>query len=134
MRTLIWNAQAHFTYTTFQVLPLGVAKCSILFLYRRIFRGKVFSVVTWIVIGLVISWMISFFLILLLQCIPVTVSSVRPPGLKCINIVPVTWALGSSGVITDFMILVIPWPFIWRLQMPTRQKFAVTGMFLLGAL
>lgn len=85
-------------------------------------------------IGLVICWMITFFLVLLLQCLPVTVSSVHPPGLKCINIVPVTWALGSSGVITDFMIILIPWPFIWRLQMPTRQKFAVTGMFLLGAL
>ena len=93
-----------------------------------------FSIVNWVAIGLVIVWTISFSLALLLVCIPVTVSSLNPPGSKCIDIDAVSEALGVSGVVTDFIIMVIPWPFVWRLQMPTRQKFAVIGVFLLGAL
>ena len=132
--SLMQIAQTRFTYFVFGVLPLGFAKCSILFLYRRIFRGKAFSIITWAVIGLIIGWTISFFFVLLLQCIPVTLSTLHPPGLECIDAVPVTWALSVSAVVTDFIVMVIPWPCVWRLQMPIRQKFAVIGVFLLGAL
>ena len=85
-------------------------------------------------IGLVIMWIISFLLANILECVPVTISLVEPLGSKCVNVALLTWVLGTSGVITDFIIMVIPWPLVWRLQMPTRQKFAVIGMFLLGAL
>ena len=85
-------------------------------------------------IGLIVMWTISFFFANLLTCVPVTLSIYHPVGSKCVNVTMVTWVLGTSGVITDFIIMVIPWPLVWRLQMPTRQKFAVIGMFLLGAL
>ena len=84
-------------------------------------------------IGLVITWTISFLLADLLECVPVTISLVHPSE-KCVNVAMLTWVLGTSGVITDFIIMVIPWPLVWRLQMPITQKFAVIGMFLLGAL
>ncbi|MCJ1426968.1 hypothetical protein MMC29_004871 [Sticta canariensis] len=35
-------------------------------------------------------------------------------------------------MITDISILTIPLPVIWKLQMPTQQKIAVSGIFLLG--
>ncbi|KAM0803844.1 hypothetical protein BDR22DRAFT_923172 [Usnea florida] len=110
---------------TFEAYPLPLQKD---------FRGKAFSIANWTVICLIISWTISFWLALLLECLPVTVSTQRPPGSKCIDIMAVTRALGISGVTTDFIIMGIPWPFVWQLQMPTRQKFAVIGVFLLGAL
>lgn len=39
-----------------------------------------------------------------------------------------------TNMIMDIMILTIPWPMIWKLQMPLQQKVAVTGIFLLGSL
>ena len=39
-----------------------------------------------------------------------------------------------SNMIIDLIIISMPWPMIWMLQMATRQKVAVTGIFTLGAL
>lgn len=38
-----------------------------------------------------------------------------------------------SGVILDGLVLTLPWYPLWKLNMPTRQKIFVTGIFLLGA-
>jgi hypothetical protein len=39
-----------------------------------------------------------------------------------------------SNMLVDLMIIAMPWPLIWQLQMPVRQKIAVGGVFTLGAL
>lgn len=44
------------------------------------------------------------------------------------------YATALTNMITDMCILTIPLPMIWKLQMPTQQKIAVSGIFLLGAL
>ena len=43
------------------VLSAGVTKLSVLLLYKRIFKGKVFDVCTWILLFLSLTWTISFF-------------------------------------------------------------------------
>ena len=116
------------------MFPLCFIKLSILFLYRRIFRGPVFDICTKVMIGIVIAWTISFFFAFLLQCVPVTTSTLPGPGEHCINLSPVTYALGVTGVLTDFTILMIPIPNVWQLQIPFRSKVAIIGIFALGFL
>lgn len=41
---------------------------------------------------------------------------------------------GIGAVIIDFLILLVPVPIIWKLQMPRSQRIAVIGIFLLGSL
>ena len=38
-----------------------------------------------------------------------------------------------SGVILDALVLTLPWYPVWKLNMPTRKKIVVSGIFLLGA-
>lgn len=38
------------------------------------------------------------------------------------------------NIITDAAILVLPIPFIWKLQLPKAQKLALTSIFILGVL
>lgn len=117
-------------------VPIAVTKCSILFFYRRIFRGIAFSIVNWITIGLVIAWLVAFFFGNLFQCTPITLSlkNSHSPDVHCIDSHALYYGGASSDVIMDFITLAIPWPFVWKLHMPTRHKIAVTGMFLLGIL
>ncbi|KAF4628590.1 hypothetical protein G7Y89_g9560 [Cudoniella acicularis] len=121
-----------FVFIAFQVFPLCFIKLSILFLYRRIFQGKIFDAVTKILIGFVIVWTITFFLAFLLQCVPVTIAEIPGTNNHCINLTPVTEAFGVSGTITDFMILLIPMPNVWKLRMTVRDKLAVSFIFGLG--
>lgn len=43
-------------------------------------------------------------------------------------------AYAVSDILTDSMVLSMPAPAVWQLQMSTRQKVAISGTFLLGAL
>ena len=70
----------------------------------------------------------------LLQCIPV--SDVWDIMVEFPNCVEDTmyYGMAISSVILDVMVLVMPLPLIWGLQMSVRDKVAVSGIFLLGSL
>jgi hypothetical protein len=44
------------------------------------------------------------------------------------------YAHAISDTLFDVAIWSIPIPLVWRLVMPTRQKVAISAIFLLGAL
>lgn len=124
-------------YQTVHTIPIMFAKLSILFFYRRVFRGPSFSAISWATIILVIVWGIGFFFSILFECVPIDLSLKAPPGtpgVYCINQTANFWALSISDVVVDLIILIIPIPFVWKLKMPVRHKIAVSVMFLLGAM
>ncbi|KAI9790932.1 MAG: hypothetical protein M1816_004693 [Peltula sp. TS41687] len=55
------------------------------------------------------------------------------PG-KCINVLAAGVAGSVINIFTDFVILLLPMPMVWRLRLPMRQKIAVIGIFATGAL
>jgi hypothetical protein len=119
-----------------QICAIGLAKISVLLFYRRIFRGTLFNVATWTVIGLVAAWMVAFFFANLLECLPISEAFVNAPGLggnpKCINAIPMYLAQVYSDVVLDVLILAIPIPLVWKLHLPMQQRLAILGIFLLG--
>ncbi|KAK4692115.1 hypothetical protein P7C71_g5025, partial [Lecanoromycetidae sp. Uapishka_2] len=74
--------------------------------------------------------------ITLALCIPLSLNWTGLGGnnFQCIDENMMYLAQAFSDVITDIMILAIPLPCIWALQMSTKRKLAVCGVFLLGAL
>ncbi|KAL9038259.1 MAG: hypothetical protein Q9180_003244, partial [Flavoplaca navasiana] len=42
-----------------------------------------------------------------------------------------TWP-GLFNILSDFYLLILPLPAVWRLQLPTRKKLGICGMFLTG--
>lgn len=53
---------------------------------------------------------------------------------KCINTVQFYWASAVLNVITDFLILVLPMPVVWKLHMSLRRKIGVSLLFVMGGL
>jgi hypothetical protein len=89
-------------------------------------------------IALVSAWVIAFFFANLFECIPISEAFVNAPDMggnpKCIDAIPMYLAQVYSDVILDLLILIIPIPFVLKLQLPLRQKLAVLGIFLLGGM
>ena len=61
------------------------------------------------------------------------------PSLKKQSVTATTFVLTCSlravlNVVVEFWILLLPLSVVWTLQLPNRQKVAVTCIFLLGAL
>ena len=112
-----------------------LAKASVLLLYRRVFslRARRFRIAWWTNVGLLASYFIGINIQTFLQCAPQSISHYWNPESPCHppgNTRAVFF--GCWNPFIDLTILSLPIPMIWGLQMPRKQKVAVSGIFLLG--
>jgi len=82
-----------------------------------------------------LGWIVAFLFVFIFRCTPITKVWKQQQGERkhCIGIES-NYAYAVSSVVLDILVLSMPWPIVWKLHMPTRQKIAVTGIFMLGAM
>ncbi|KAF2176820.1 hypothetical protein K469DRAFT_678100 [Zopfia rhizophila CBS 207.26] len=119
----------HFVY--------GLIKISVVLFYKRIFTTRRFKTVVNVVIGLVAGFMIASFFAVLFCARGVSSFWTTPAMLDgtqlTINLSTVITAFAAIDIGLDVIILSLPLPMIKSMQMSTRKKFFVAGIFLLGA-
>ncbi|KAH3968205.1 hypothetical protein HBH98_070930 [Parastagonospora nodorum] len=126
-------------------LASGLVKMSVLLFYRRLSSRSVSPTFRWtmrIMMVVVGGYTIAFILVLILTCNPieaywlqVKVSNVlNKQGYphECINEGADIVANGIISTVQDFIVAFLPSLLCWKLQMPTRQKFALYGIFAIG--
>ena len=129
------SIEGAYVFVLLNYLALGFTKLSILFFYRRIFRGNLFNIVTWIVIAIVTLWMLAFTLLWLFACgnhPRILWTGFSEINSRCLNIFNQMIAGAVVDWILDVTVLVLPCAMVWQLQMPPRQKIYVCGIFLTG--
>lgn len=112
---------------------IGVVKISTLLLFARIFPGPKFKRMLWAV-GLFISTYSAVMVItMIFQCKPV--NRVWDPTVQadCIDISKVWIVMASMNVLTDFLLLCLPLPQLWKLQMHRETKLQLIGIFSIGS-
>lgn len=77
-----------------------------------------------------------FFLLVIFQCWPVrAIWDKTITDAKCL---PVSTAIGFTGaglsIVEDFIILLLPLPLVWKLQMGTKKKAGVMFLISVGSL
>ncbi|MCJ1452008.1 hypothetical protein MMC28_002348 [Mycoblastus sanguinarius] len=104
--------------------------------FTNIFVVNRFAKFGWAMIGLVIAWTGAFFISNLLQCWPISANwnLTASETTNCVHTTNMYLAQAWSDVFMDVVILSLPIPCIWNLQMPVKRKIAISAMFLLGAL
>jgi len=115
------------------ILGLGLIKCSILVLYHNLFPSTTFRWFIWAALAYVGIWTVSFFFSHLFTCFPITTFIDFFEGKTCVNQSAMFLSVLYTGVVADFVILLLPMPMIWSLQMRMKMKLAVIGMLSLGA-
>ncbi|KAL8721382.1 MAG: hypothetical protein Q9225_001929 [Loekoesia sp. 1 TL-2023] len=123
-------------FQTTEKIAFGLIKLSFLFLWRRIFgHVRIFNTISWVMIAVVSAWSLTFFLATVFQCgvkwnlnwAPITAFLTQ-----CSNTLNMLTVFTTTDIITDLLIIAMPIPMIWSLQMSIRRKVAVSGMFLVG--
>ncbi|KAF2648989.1 hypothetical protein K491DRAFT_722089 [Lophiostoma macrostomum CBS 122681] len=142
-RVISINNRTFFIVHVLGPFSLMCIKLSMLFFYRRIFVIKGnhrdwSSIVINFMIAVVFCWGFGFGFAYMFGC-GTSFSTYRATAgaevqKKCINTQLVLYAGCISGFIEDFLIIVIPIPLVWRLQLDTPRKLAVTGVFLTGSI
>lgn len=107
------------------------SKLSILVSYLR-FATPRLRIAVWITIAFVTLWCLGIMLTAILSCIPVHLywdTYVRTPEMKCLSASSqrfLEYLQGGLNIVSDFIVLLLPLPTIWRFNLPVRQKMSVT--------
>lgn len=119
----------NFIYNT----GLSLVKMSVLLFYSRFFGNvPVYRYFLWIAGFLVVGWLIAINFLALFMCVPVRKQwQPKAPG-RCLN--SHTCFLGATitNVIIDIILLVLPVPMLWRIQVKVSRKVGLVGVFAVG--
>ena len=119
-------------------VTMAVIKTSILLFYHRLFGvRKWFRRVLYVTESVVVCWCIATVLAAIFRCSPVRYGLLPVTDetiIHCDDIYAYLLATSVLNVVVEFWILLLPLSVVWTLQLPNRQKVAVTCIFLLGAL
>ncbi|TWU74359.1 hypothetical protein ED733_006412 [Metarhizium rileyi] len=111
---------------------LGWTKMSLLLMYYRIFRLPYFKKMAWVVGAFVWAWVICITFLFIFICVPVQkLWYPQIPG-RCIDQVGTWISNAASTILTDLVILLMPIPEIWKLQLRKTEKLGLTLAFSLG--
>ncbi|KAL1873469.1 hypothetical protein VTK73DRAFT_917 [Phialemonium thermophilum] len=112
---------------------INLTKCSILLLYTRIFGNvRRFKWACWFLTACVAMYAIASVTATIFQCSPIDRAFNKAIPGTCIDNGKFWWANAGFSVSTDFIILFIPMPLIYKLKIPRVQKAALMIVFTLG--
>ncbi|OTB10577.1 hypothetical protein K445DRAFT_70015, partial [Daldinia sp. EC12] len=107
-------------------------KLSVLTLYTRIFSIKSFKKWAYILMAIVACYGIAFMALFMTICHPIDQLWNPVPGGYCRNTSIQEYTSVSFNLIIDLCIFLLPMPWLWGLQMPSRNKVAISIMFGIG--
>ena len=113
----------------------NLAKLSILFLYKRVFNLRLmwFRIAWWCCIALVAINFLILLTVNLSQCAPHPPSALWNNRELCGGFNKTSAVvMGFINAAIDLAILVLPIRMMWLLQMPKKQKIAISSVFGLG--
>ena len=92
-------------------------------------------IISVIISVIVIGYSIATIFALIFPCRPVNKSwdATILEG-SCINRGAVYIVQAVTNIVTDVLLLLLPIPMVWRLQMPLVQKFGLVVIFVIGSL
>ena len=121
---------------------MPVIKASVLAFYWRVFVTPAnsylsFKVAIWVIGTYVLLWWISIFFATLFQCNPISdnwgTNPLQLPG--CVENINVMYETAAfTNLVSDIVILALPFFPMRKLQLPMSRKIAVLCIFMTGAL
>ncbi|KAL8948136.1 MAG: hypothetical protein Q9222_005647 [Ikaeria aurantiellina] len=124
---------------TFQIIygvTMTIIKISILLFYCRLFpresTPRYWRMAVYIIATVMILFCIGGVTACIFQCTPVDYAWLRTGEGHCINTLLLFYISSAVTVVTDVIILLLPMPIVWKLQMPRAKRYGVLAIFLLG--
>ncbi|MCJ1307713.1 hypothetical protein MMC25_001361 [Agyrium rufum] len=122
-------------YSFQAIYPINIAliKFSFLAFYWRLFHVQSMKIPLFVTAALVAVWMVAIFVVAIFSCWPIHgFWELTLANRKCINTEQFYLAQSVYSIITDLMILILPMPIVWNLQISRGQKIGITSIFLVG--
>jgi hypothetical protein len=115
-------------------VAIPLIKISILYLYGRIFPQKWFNRTLVVLGAFIIAYSLAQVFGDIFQCVPISSLWGATEPTFCINLPALIISMGVVNTVTDIIMLSLPMPLLWTLQLSTMRKKLLTGLFLMGGL
>ncbi|KAL9597518.1 MAG: hypothetical protein Q9179_004236, partial [Wetmoreana sp. 5 TL-2023] len=113
---------------------ITATKLSILYFYHRLFPSRTFFIVSLVTAIASVLWWIGLMLTAFLHCRPLAYYWDRSiPNGHCVNDLLIGYAITSVNIVADLVVLVLPIPWLWGMNMAVPKRMAVVGLFVLGS-
>lgn len=110
-------------------------KGSILYLYHRIFFvDRKLRIALWAVGIFVVCFCFVQSLASVLACLPVSAHYTLNKPHYCVNRRLAGTIISAFNVVSEFVILCLPLPALYKMHTPRRQKMGIMGIFMTGGL
>ncbi|KAF1994515.1 hypothetical protein P154DRAFT_585650 [Amniculicola lignicola CBS 123094] len=129
---LLENLRLFYVAWTSYVAVLGLLKVALLLFYLQIFPSRGFSITAYVIMSLVIASSSTIFFLTIFACNPVKAFWDRDIKGKCMDINLIAYANSVNAIVQDVVILILPLPWVFKLNMQRWRKIAVTFMFSVG--
>jgi len=126
-----------YTYaeTLVYVIGLYFVKLSFLILFYRVFGvNRYFRWALYSVLGIWTAYAVTDTLIVIFQCTPVHKAWDLEVNGYCLDLVKLGVSSGYINIFTDLLILILPIPMVWSLQLSSSVSLAVIAIFATGVL
>lgn len=112
---------------------INLVKCCILLLYLRLFDVVGwFRLSCWGLLVVVAMYCTASIAATIFQCSPVTRAFDKDTPGHCIDTAKFWFANAGFSIATDVIILLLPMPLVWRIELPRTQKVALVAVFAVG--
>jgi len=118
-----------------QILWISSNTCvriSIIFLYVSIFRVRSFRIAAYTVLGLNLAYFLAVILQTLLICQPVAFNWDHTMTGSCGDQKTSDEVIGVLNIFYDVVLIILPMPMLWKLQMAISRKLALSAIFGMG--
>lgn len=116
----------------FYCAAIFCTKLSILCLYHRIFPQRWFRNASLGVAAFMTAWYFTATFGSIFQCVPLASQWDPTVSGHCVNYGSSARVMGIVNIITDFVLLGLPMPLVWRIQTSITKKWQLTVTFMLG--
>ncbi|KAK3400375.1 hypothetical protein B0T20DRAFT_435484 [Sordaria brevicollis] len=120
----------------FAVIGMALAKWSLGLFLLRLVNQTWHKISIWLVMGALMGASVSVCFVFMLQCSPPAYLWDRTiPGGHCdLDATPVSLTLTTLCIIADFFFALMPWIFLWKLNMNQREKMVIAISMSLGVI
>ncbi|KAL4922632.1 hypothetical protein BDW62DRAFT_196636 [Aspergillus aurantiobrunneus] len=132
---IMFAAKMVFILQVVYAIGLSLVKTSLMVLYYHLFGiRKSFRIAIYVVGTIVWLWAFCNILESMLVCRPISANwdPAAAPSTTCGNRKATFIVSGFWNMITDFMVMLLPVPYIWGLQLPLGRKIGLIVTFCLG--
>ena len=131
------NKQSYIAWMVLYGLAVATSKCAILLLYMRGFTSRmcVFTALSYVVGFVIVATCIANTFLAIYSCSPVAYAWDKSIASgQCIDQLAFTRFMSIPNVVTGAIMLVMPLPLVWRLNIPAATKVALSATFLHGVM